>query len=37
LDPRSRAQEGSDVEMVVDTSGLHFFDPQTSLGIYDGG
>jgi multiple sugar transport system ATP-binding protein len=37
FDPRSAAQEGSEVEMVVDTSGLHFFDPQTSLGIYDGG
>ena len=25
------------VEMVVDTRSLHFFDPQTSLGIYDSG
>jgi multiple sugar transport system ATP-binding protein len=37
FDPRSRAQEGSAVEMVVDTTGLHFFDPETSLGIYDSG
>ena len=34
---RSEAQEGSGVEMVVDTRNLHFFDPETSLGIYDGG
>ena len=35
--PRSDASEGSPVEMVVDTRDLHFFDPETSLGIYDGG
>ncbi|HMJ33526.1 MAG TPA: sn-glycerol-3-phosphate ABC transporter ATP-binding protein UgpC [Baekduia sp.] len=32
---RSRAKAGDDVEVVVDTSGLHFFDPHTGLGIYD--
>jgi multiple sugar transport system ATP-binding protein len=37
FDPRSNAREGSPVEMVVDTRGLHFFDPETSLGIYDDG
>jgi len=37
FDPRSAAREGSPVEMVVDTRSLHFFDPETSLGIYDGG
>jgi multiple sugar transport system ATP-binding protein len=37
FDPRSGAKEGSPVEMVVDTRELHFFDPETSLGIYDGG
>jgi multiple sugar transport system ATP-binding protein len=34
---RSEAREGTPVEVVVDTRSLHFFDPQTSLGIYDGG
>ena len=37
FDPRSRSREGAPVEMVVDTRELHFFDPETSLGIYDGG
>jgi multiple sugar transport system ATP-binding protein len=37
FDPRSGAREGNPVEMVVDTRELHFFDPETSLGIYDGG
>ena len=37
FDPRSNAREGSPVEMVVDSRGLHFFDPETSLGIYDDG
>ena len=37
FDPNSRAQPGNPVEMAVDTRSLHFFDPETSLGIYDGG
>jgi len=37
LDPRSEAREGSSIELAVDTSSLHFFDPETSLGLYDGG
>jgi multiple sugar transport system ATP-binding protein len=34
--PRSRVSVGDDVEAVVDTRNLHFFDPETSLGIYNG-
>ncbi|HEV3472767.1 MAG TPA: sn-glycerol-3-phosphate ABC transporter ATP-binding protein UgpC, partial [Actinomycetota bacterium] len=34
LDPRTRIQRGDEVELVVDTSQLHFFDPETSQGIY---
>ena len=33
--PRSQVHEGDTVEVVVDTSSLHFFDPDTGLGIYD--
>jgi multiple sugar transport system ATP-binding protein len=32
---RSRAREGEQVEVAVDTRALHFFDPHTGLGIYD--
>jgi multiple sugar transport system ATP-binding protein len=32
---RSRVREGETAEVAVDTRALHFFDPQTSLGIYD--
>jgi multiple sugar transport system ATP-binding protein len=31
---RTRIKPGDDVEVAVDTRGLHFFDPQTGLGIY---
>jgi multiple sugar transport system ATP-binding protein len=34
---RSRVRIGNDVDVAVDTRALHFFDPQTGLGIYDGG
>jgi multiple sugar transport system ATP-binding protein len=33
---RSRVRGGGDVEVAVDTRALHFFDPETGLGIYDG-
>ena len=39
LNPRTEAQAGKSIELVVDTHRLHFFDPETSTGIYgdDGG
>lgn len=33
--PRSRVTVGDDADAVVDTRNLHFFDPDTGLGIYD--
>jgi multiple sugar transport system ATP-binding protein len=33
---RSRITEGTEVTAVVDTRALHFFDPATGAGIYDG-
>jgi len=36
LDRESRAREGEPVELVVATKRLHFFDPETGQGIYDG-
>ena len=33
---RSRIREGDTAKMSVDTRSLHFFDPETGLGIYDG-
>ena len=32
---RSRIREGDDVAAVIDTRALHFFDPETGMGIYD--
>ena len=32
---RSKVSEGKPVEVAVDTRALHFFDPETGLGIYD--
>jgi multiple sugar transport system ATP-binding protein len=36
LSPRTEAQPGRAVELVVDVERLHFFDPESGLGIYDG-
>jgi multiple sugar transport system ATP-binding protein len=33
---RSRVKAGDTVRVAVDTRALHFFDPETSYGIYDG-
>jgi multiple sugar transport system ATP-binding protein len=32
---RSRVKAGDTIRAVVDTRALHFFDPETGLGIYD--
>jgi multiple sugar transport system ATP-binding protein len=32
---RAHVEEGANVEVAVDTRSLHFFDPNTGLGIYD--
>jgi len=32
---RSRISQGEQAEVAVDTRALHFFDPDTGLGIYD--
>jgi multiple sugar transport system ATP-binding protein len=33
LDPRTKAEERKPIELAVDTTRLHFFDPETGLGI----
>ena len=35
LSPHSSIRQGETAEVVVDTRQLHFFDPETGLGIYD--
>jgi multiple sugar transport system ATP-binding protein len=37
LDPRTGVRKNDQVELVVDTGRLHFFDPDTGLGIYGEG
>jgi multiple sugar transport system ATP-binding protein len=37
LNPRTTAREGEPIELVIDVGRLHFFDPDTGLGIYEGG
>jgi multiple sugar transport system ATP-binding protein len=32
---RSRVRAGEEATVAVDTRALHFFDPETGLGIYD--
>ena len=34
--PRSKAVEGERLEVAVDTRSMHFFDPESGLGIYEG-
>jgi multiple sugar transport system ATP-binding protein len=34
LNPRTRATQGEPIDLVVDTHRLHFFDPDSGLGIY---
>jgi multiple sugar transport system ATP-binding protein len=36
LSPRTHARQRDEIELVVDTSRLHLFDPETGSGIYDG-
>jgi multiple sugar transport system ATP-binding protein len=36
LSPSTKAREGDPIELAVDINRLHFFDPQTGLGIYGG-
>ncbi|MGH2655098.1 MAG: ABC transporter ATP-binding protein [Actinomycetota bacterium] len=36
LSPRTTAREGEPIELAVDVTRFHFFDPQTGLGIYGG-
>jgi multiple sugar transport system ATP-binding protein len=35
LDPKTRIREGNVAELAVDTTRLHFFNPETSEGVYD--
>jgi multiple sugar transport system ATP-binding protein len=34
LNPRTTTKAGEQIELVVDVHRLHFFDPETGLGIY---
>jgi hypothetical protein len=34
LDPKTKISKGDSVELFVDTTRLHFFDEETSQGVY---
>jgi multiple sugar transport system ATP-binding protein len=34
LNPRTTTKAGEPIELIVDVHRLHFFDPETGLGIY---
>jgi hypothetical protein len=34
LSPHTSARKGDEIELVVDTTSLHFFDPTDGAGIY---
>lgn len=36
IDPKAQVARGETVELAVDTTQLHFFDPSTGAGIYGG-
>jgi multiple sugar transport system ATP-binding protein len=36
LNPRTEAREGERLELFLDTRRLHFFDPESGRGVYDG-
>ncbi len=36
LNPRTHVQQGDRMELVVDTTRLHFFDPDNGAAVYDG-
>jgi multiple sugar transport system ATP-binding protein len=36
LSPATQAREGEKIELVIDTTRLHVFDPETGRGVYDG-
>ena len=35
LNPKTQVSEGDDVELAIDSTQLHFFDPEDSAGIYE--
>src|ERR671918_1483736 len=37
LNPRTKAKQGEPIELTVDVGRMHFFDPDTGLGIYEDG